>query len=373
MSSAERTILLSCGEASGDLYLSLIAEALRRRRPEWRLVGVVGPRSREVGVEAWGDIADLSVMGFGEVFLQLPRIWSFGRALVRRARAEAVDLFLPVDYPGFHLQVASRLRKSGIPVLDFIPPKTWSWGAWRLRSLRKAVDHCAVIFPFEEAHYRRAGLRADFVGHPLLQLHAARLEESSGRSRSGLLLVPGSRSQEIRTLTPVLLEAVARWREAGGEGPVRISRAPTLTAEELRPLREGIPRAEIAEEALFEEAMQAELAVVCSGTATMEAALAGCPHLIVYRTGRVSYAVARRLVTVPYIGMANIVLDRPAFPEFVQAECDAERIAQALLELGKESAARAKQVEAGQELCRRLRGPGCFETVAATAVQMVED
>jgi lipid-A-disaccharide synthase len=381
VSSDLRTILLSCGEASGDLYLAEIARALLGRRPGWRLVGVIGPHGRKAGVHSWGDISELTVMGFGEVLRHLPHIWSFGNSLVKRATKDGVDLFLPVDYPGFHLRVAGRLRRQGVPVLDFIPPKTWSWGRWRLRSLRKNVDRCGVIFPFEQAHYREAGVDATFVGHPLLQLHRERLAAMEKRSstqihdaraEASLLLVPGSRAQELARLTPVLAEVVRRWRRNGATAAVRISRAPNLRAADLDPLRQAVGECEIAEGPLFDAFLESRAAIVCSGTATVEAALAGCPHLIVYRTGALSYALARRLATVEHIGMANLVLGRRAFPEFVQKDCESSAIAEALERLEADSDERSRQRAASDELRRALAGPGCFDAVAEMAIEMVE-
>jgi lipid-A-disaccharide synthase len=373
VSSSARTILLSCGEASGDLYAAEVATALRRRHPTWRLVGVVGPRSLEAGVEPWADIAELSVMGFGEIVRHLPRLWALGRRLVARAEREGVDLFLPVDYPGFHLRVAARMRGAGIPVLDLIPPKTWSWGRWRLGQLRRAVDRCAVIFPFELQHYRQAGVRADFVGHPLPWLHREELAGGPGGDarRQGLLLVPGSREQEIRRLAPVLVGAVRRWRSDGHSGPVRLSRAPTVPSSLLQPVREELGEVEVCDGPLFGELRRARLAIVCSGTATVEAALAGCPHLIVYRTGTLTHAIARRLATVDHIGMANIVLGREAFPEFVQGRCRPDRVFEELSRLDGDATRRDEQRRAGAELVDRLRGPGCFDAVADLATEML--
>lgn len=369
---AERTVLLSCGEASGDVYLARVARSLRERHPEWRLVGVVGEQGRAAGVEPWGDLSELTVMGFAEVLAHLPRLRNLARRLVDRARAEGVDLFLPVDYPGFHVHVGKRMRRHGVPVLDFIPPKTWSWGRWRLRGLRRAVDRAAVIFPFEEEHYRTAGIDVRFVGHPLAEIHAAAMEDAPERDDS-VLLVPGSRPQEIQRLTPVLVEAFDRWEGRSRAGRVRISRAPTVPVEALRAMRDGIEGAEIVDLPLFAQLQRCRWAVVCSGTATVEAALAGVPHCIVYRTGRISYGIARWLATVEHIGMANIVLGRRAFPELVQDDCRPDRLRPLFERLDSDSELRAGQAEASRELRAALGGPGVFDAVAELATEMLGD
>lgn len=364
-------VLLSCGEASGDVYLERIAKALHARRPELRLVGVVGPCSRRAAIEEWGDLAQLQVMGFGEVIRHLPRLRRFGRALAERAAREGVSLFLPVDYPGFHVALAGRLRRHGIPTLDFIPPKTWSWGRWRMRKLRRSVDRCAVIFPFEEAHYRAGGVSATFVGHPLADLHADALAEPSA-ARSGLLLVPGSRRQELARLAPVLADAARRLRDAGGIEEVRVSRAPGTEAAWYEPFT-SIEGVRFSDAPLLGELRRCAAAIVCSGTATVEAALAGAPHVIAYRTSAVTFTTARWLASVEHIGMANIVLGRRAFPEFLQGDCSPVAIAEGVrpLFLAESEEARA-QSAACAELRRVMGGPGAFDRLADLAIELLE-
>ena len=369
---AAPSVFLSAGEASGDLYLAAVARSLRARRPDLRLVGVVGPHGREAGVEPWARTEDLQVMGFGEVLRHVPRLLRLAGALERRAVAEGVSLFLPVDYPGFHVRLAKKMRRRGIPVLDFIPPKTWSWGRWRRGALRDSVDRCAVIFPFEVDHYAEAGIDATFVGHPLVDTHADRLAAPDAE-RSGLLLAPGSRRQELARLVPELAGAVGRLR-AASDRPfgVRVSRAPGVDPGWLEPLvRLGV---EIVEGVLFDELRRSEAAVVCSGTATVEAALTGTPHVIVYRTSSLSYAIARRLATVEHIGMANIVLGRRAFPELLQGDAHAAGIAEAIRApfLDRDDSVLGAQAAAARELRVRLGEPGCFDRVASLALECLD-
>jgi len=363
------SIFLSAGEASGDLYVSRVARALRARDEGLRLVGVVGPHGRAAGVEPWARSEDLAVMGFGEVVRHLPRLFRLARELEARAAAEGVDLFLPVDYPGFHVRLAGRLRRRGIPTLDFIPPKTWSWARWRLGRLRASVERCAVIFPFEVDHYRGAGIDAVFVGHPLVDAHADALA-SDPPERRGLLVAPGSRPQELTRLAPILAEGVRRLGDRADRAiDVRVSRASGVETEWLRPLLDVGARP--VEGTLFDELRRSEAAVVCSGTATVEAALAETPHLIVYRTGGLSYRIARRLATVEHIGMANIVLGRRAFPELLQDALTPGAIADRLdaLFLDPDESVRAQQRSDARELRRRLGEPGCFDRVAALALE----
>ena len=369
---ASPLVVLSCGEASGDLYCSRIARALRTRRPDLRLAGIAGPRSREAGVEPWADQEALAVMGFAEVVRHFPRIWRLGSALVARAAEEGAALFLPVDYPGFHLRVAGRMRREGIGVLDFIPPKTWSWGRHRLGALRRNVDRSAVIFPFEEKHYRRAGIDAEFVGHPLVDIHAGALARSAGE-REGLLIAPGSRRQELLRLVPVLARALSLLGERGIRPVLSVSRAPGVDEDLLRPLLSSAAEVRLTDGDLFDELRRARAAIVCSGTATVEAALAGVPHVIVYRTGALTYAIARRIASVEHIGMANIVLGRRAFPEILQGELHPAAVADAVAPLldpgSRESAA---QRDSCLQLRDALGAPGCFARVADMALEFLD-
>jgi lipid-A-disaccharide synthase len=360
-------VVLSCGEASGDLYCARIAGALRERRPDLRLAGIAGPRSRAAGVEPWAEQESLSVMGFVEVVRHFPRLWRLGHALVDRARAEGADLFLPVDYPGFHMRMGKLMRRAGIGVLDFIPPKTWSWGRHRLKSLRLSVDRAAVIFPFEESYYRAAGVQAHFVGHPLVDVHAESMAQPEA-DRSGLLLAPGSRRQELVRIVPILVRSIGELRRAGIDpASLRVSMAPGVDPDLLQPLVDA--GATPTSEELFTELRQASAAIVCSGTATVEAALAGTPHAIVYKTGSITYAIARRVATVEHIGMANIILGRRAFPELLQGDLDPVRLAATVAPLLKaESEDSRSQLRASEEVRGALGGPGCFGRVADLAI-----
>lgn len=358
-----RTIFLSCGEASGERYALELARTLRERRPELRLVGIGSAELERQGVELWADRSELGMMGFGEVLKHLPRLWALRRRLVQRAMEEGVDLFLPVDFPGFHISLARQLRDRGVAVLDFVPPKTWSWGSFRLRSLRGAVDRCAVMFPFEVEHYRSAGIDARFVGHPLLDSLNPERSERDG----SLLLVPGSRRQELSLLAPLMGRVAAQLG-----GTVRVSQAPGVERDWLQPILDQCPAAELSREPLMDELARGGLALVTSGTASLEAALAGIPHVIVYRTGALSYWIARRLATVEHIGMANIVLGRRAYPEFLQRECLVETVAAALEELRSSAEARAAQSSASVEIRECLGGPGAIGRLSDLALEMLD-
>lgn len=374
MSANLGSVLISCGEQSGENYATELARQLRLERTQLRLVGVGGARLQKQVEEMWAGLDELSVMGFAEVIRHLPRLRRLREKLADRARQEGIDLLLAVDYPGFHLSLAGAMKRRGIKTLHYIPPKTWSWGAWRNRALRANVHRCAVIFPFEENYYRERGIDATFVGHPLLDQHAEVLR-SGETERTGLLLIPGSRPQEIRRIGPSMAEAACRLRAEGRVGRVRVSRAPGLPHELLAEMAKLCPELEIVEGPLIQHLVAAEVAIVCSGTASVETALSRTPHAIVYRTSRLTYAVARRLATVEAIGMSNIVLGRTAFPEFLQKQLHPESLVAAVRELlDPASTARTNQERAFDELHRCLgKGEGAARNVARMALQILDE
>ncbi len=374
MTSSRRKILISSGEISGEAYAVEVARSLRRLRPEWELTGIGGPRLAREVKEVWAGLDELSVMGFAEVLRHLPRLARLRAKLARRILEEGVDLLLAVDYPGFHLGMAGRVRRGGVRVLHYIPPKTWSWGAWRNRALRRNVDRCAVIFPFEEKYYRERGIEARFVGHPLLDRHRAALS-APAPPREGLLLAPGSRPQEVKRIAPVLKRAAVELMESGTVERVRISRAPSIDPDLLWSSFASVPAVEVVEGPLFDHLRRARAAVVCSGTASVETALSRTPHVIVYRTSWPTYLTARALATVDSIGMANIVLGRRAFPEFVQGGLRHPALVESLRPLLDEgSGERRSQEAAFGELAQRLgSGREAAENVAAMAVEMLDE
>jgi len=369
-------IFLSCGEASGERYGAALARALRAARPDVRLRGMGGPALAAAGVELDVRADALAVMGFGEVAQALPRLLAARKAARRAVTAAELDAVVPVDFPGFNLDLARRARAAGTPVYYVVAPQLWAWGAWRLKGLRAAVDRLGVLLPFEKAWFEARGVPCDALGHPLRDDYgdaeaaaavAAREERLAGRTpvplRVGLL--PGSRRQEVTGLAD-LLGATADALCAAA--PVRrfqfvLSRAPGVDPAWFGPLgrRDDV---EITGAGLPELLPTLDLAVVCSGTASLEAALAGVPHALVYRTSALNYAVARRLVKVDHIGLPNLVLDRRMVDEHVQADARPEPVAADLARWLDDAARRARFREHRERLAARLGPPGFWRRTA---------
>ncbi len=314
------TILLSAGEPSGDLHGASVARALRARWPDARLFGLGGPQMVAAGVELLADFHDLAVMGFAEVVSRLP----FFLRLLGRVKAEmaarGTALVLPIDYPGFNMRLAQAARAQRRPVLYYIAPQVWAWHRSRIRHLARVADRLAVILPFEEPIFHEAGANVRFVGHPLLDAAAPspaadRFRPSLGLTDGPILAVfPGSRRQEVAKHLALFAEAATRVRAARPHVQPVIARSPSVPAELYRGA--DFPQT-IDGRALL---AHAQAALVKSGTTTLEAALAGTPMVIAYRTSPLTFALARRLVRVEHIGLVNLVAGERLVPEFVQHE-----------------------------------------------------
>ncbi len=328
---------------------------------------------QQEGVTLLEHAERLAVMGFAEVLTHVPRHWSLLRRLTRRLRAGDVALVIVIDYPGFNMKLAAAARRCGIPVLYYITPQVWAWGAKRLAALARTVTRAAVILPFEEALLRAHGVDASFVGHPLLDRARSLPSREEARSRLGLdatapvlALFPGSRTQEIhRHLEPFVATArVLQQRVPSLQ--VVVSVAPGVAIDP------GACTYPLVRSASFDVLRAADAAFCKSGTSTLEAAVAGCPLAVGYRTSRWTYAIARRVVTIPFIGLVNVVAEREVAPEFVQDALVPERVASVLQPLLSDSAARRAMLEALADVRARLGAPGAAGRVATMALELLD-
>jgi lipid-A-disaccharide synthase len=363
------TFFLSAGEPSGDIHGAALVRALRQRWPDCRLLGLAGPRMQAAGVEPIVPYERLAVMGFVEVLRHLP----FFVRLLRRADAaltEAkVDLVIPIDYPGFNLRLARRARRSGVPVLYYIAPQVWAWHKSRAAALGEAAQRIAVILPFEEALFREHGGEAHFVGHPLLDRNdpvdeRERFCASLGLdpARRILALFPGSRAQEVeRHLEPFI--AAAR-RVVADRWHIQPVVARSTNVPEAAYAGAAFPVTEDGRSLLE----HAHVAIVKSGTTTLEAALAEVPMVIAYRTHPATFWLARRLVDVEHVGLANLVAGRRVAPELLQEAMTPAALAEQLLPLVDEGPARAAAIRGLQSVREALIAPG----TATTAERVVD-
>ena len=366
--------MVLAGEASGDEHAARVIMALKARWPQSRFVGIGGERMKEQGVELFAELDVLAVMGVAEVIPRLPFLFRLKRRLISLLDSGAVDLVIPVDYAGFNLRIARAARRRALPVLYYIAPKIWAWGAGRARKLAAYTQRVALIFPFEVETLARSGAHATFVGHPLLETPVLVPDRQAfcrrwrlDAQRPILALLPGSRPQELRRHLAVFLEAGRRVEERGGEVQLVLARASSISPSAFRAL--GVPVVDNARSLLAHSAV----ALVKSGTATLEAALEGTPFVTVYRTHPVTFALARRLLRVNHISLPNLIVGRDVVPEVLQSRATPDRLADLLLRLlPPDSAERAEMITGFLGIRAALGKSGASARVAELAVDLLE-
>jgi lipid-A-disaccharide synthase len=365
-----REIMIIAGEASGDLHGGALAEQLKRLAPDRPLVGIGGSKMAAAGVELLENVDNLAVMGFVEVLAHVPKHWALLRTLRRRLTAGRVGLVVLIDYPGFNLKLAAAAKAADVPVLYYVTPQVWAWGAGRLAKIAEVVTKAAPILPFEEKLLRDHGVDAEFVGHPLLdratQLPTrdeARAQLGLARDKPVLALFPGSREQEIARHLDDFVATGEEMRRRIPTLQVVVSVAPTVRLDESRvpfPMVRGVS---------FPLLRAADAAMCKSGTTTLEAAVAGCPLVVAYRTNALTYAIARRVVKIPHIGLVNVVAGREVAREFVQDALNPRDVADELERLiASNSVRRADVVRGLAEVRGKLGTPGAAERVARMAL-----
>lgn len=364
-------ILITAGEPSGDLHGARVARALRARLPDVSLEALGGPHLAAAGATVRWSADGLAAMGLVEVIETLPAHLRLLRTIGKAFTAEAYDLLICVDYPSFHLRLAERARAAGVPVLWYIAPQLWAWRPQRAARLARAVDRLAVILPFEQDFFREAGISSTYVGHPLLDREAAP-DRASARARLGLAadarvlaLFPGSRRGEIRRLWPAYREAARRLLASGACTEVLI--AGTAWGEYA-----DAPGFRVVREESSLVLAAADAALAKSGTTTLETALADVPMVVAYRTHPLTYRLARRLVTVPWVSLVNLVAGREVVPELMQGEATADHLERQMRPLLDPSSPETVAQRAGfRDVRDRLGAPGATDRVADLALELL--
>ncbi len=351
------------GEASGDLHGAHLIKALRALQPDVICRAWGGDRMAEAGAVVVKHYRELAFMGFVEVVKNLPAIWRNFQAAKRDISLFRPDALVLIDYPGFNLRMAQWARKQGIRVVYYISPQLWAWHASRAHAIRRDVDKVLVVFSFEVDFYRRYGVEATWVGHPLLD---ALPQSAPAREGDMIALLPGSRRQEVQRLLPTMLSIVPSF-----EGyRFVIAAAHALPESLFRPYLADYPQVELCYGDTYGLLQRARAAVVKSGTSTLEAALLGAPQVVCYAGHALSYAIARRLVRVPYISLVNLVLERPLVRELIQKDFTPPRLRQAVEELL--DPARAALLQEGyRELRQRLGGSGASLRAACCILDFI--
>ena len=350
------TIGIVAGEASGDALAATLIEAVRARHPGVRFAGIAGPRMQAAGCEAWYPLESLSVRGFVEVVGRLPELVRIRRALASRLLAERVPVFVGVDAPDFNLGLEARLKRRGVRTVHFVSPSVWAWRRERVARIGRSVDRMLALFPFEPPIYADAGVPVTFVGHPLAQKAATRASRRLAREqlRLGLAapvfaLLPGSRASELEMHGELLLETAELLHAARPDARFLVPLATRPTRDRFEAAMHRRGASELPLTILYGHAGEAlraaDVGIVASGTATLEAALARCPHVIFYRLSALTARIVRRKLLLPWVGLPNVLAGRFVVPELLQEHATAGNLAQAALNLFDDTVTR-RRVEA---------------------------
>jgi lipid-A-disaccharide synthase len=370
-------ILITAGEASGDMYAARLAMALRARA-DVQLFGMGGPRMRDAGVDLVADCSEVSLVGIVEIAKKYPALKRVWKRILGESTRRKPSLAILTDFPGFHLRLARALKRQRVPVVYFICPQFWAWRPWRANLVRRRFVRGLCIFPFEQQWYRSRGVTADFIGHPLVGNVAARRSRTEFAKDFGLdaakpivVLLPGSRAGEIAHHMPPLVQAchlIGKDRQVQFVLALAPGTSKSQVAGYIKP---DVPM-HVVEDATYDALGAADLAIVSSGTATVEAALMNAPMIVVYRLAPLTAAIARWLVRTPMFAMVNLIAGKKVVPELVQKDFTPERVAKQALRLLDSPAAREEMQRGLAEVRTKLGPPGAIDRAADVIVAMLK-
>ncbi len=373
-------IMLSAGEASGDIHGASLAAEMKKLSPEVELFGMGGDKMREAGVRIVKDYKEYNVMGVVEVVKNLRRIFKLLDELAEIVRIEKPDLLVLIDYPDFNWRLAAKAKKFGVKILSYIPPSAWAWRKGRAAQCAKIADEFIAIFPFELPVYEDAGAKICFLGNPLVDTVKAEFSPAEARKYFGVnenehvvLLMPGSRHQEIKLLLPEMLKAAKIISE-------------TKTARFFLPIADSVDESEISQQIAaagvevtltkkyrYDLMSIADAAVATSGTVILEAALMGLPCVVVYKMAKVNFLIGKFLVKIEHISLPNLLLNKRIQPELLQDEVKAETIAEEIIKLYRGEFHREKVVDELKNACARLGDKGAATRIAKKILRVAEN
>jgi len=362
-------ILISAGEASGDMYAARLATALRARC-DVRLFGMGGPRMRDAGVEIVADCSEVSLVGIVEIAKKYPALRRVWKRLLDEAARRKPRYAILTDFPGFHLRLARALKRQNVRNIYFVCPQFWAWRPWRANLVRRRFVRGLCIFPFEEEWYRSRGVQADFIGHPLVGNVSAKRTRAEFAADCGVdaskpivVLLPGSRSGEIAHHMSTLIEA-CRLIQKSHAVQFILALAPGMKQSQIAQYAVPDLRMAVVEDATYDALGAADVSIVSSGTATVEAALMDAPMIVIYRLAPLTAAIARWLVRTPVFAMVNLIAGRRVVPELVQKDFTPQRLASEAIRLLDSPDARAEMRRGLAEVREKLGPPGAVERAA---------
>ena len=356
------SLMLIAGEASGDAHAAELVKALHAQAPDVTIFGAGGPKMKAAGMELLLDLTEHAVVGLVEVLKNYGKFRRIFWDLVREAEKRRPEAVVLVDFPGFNLRFAAQMKKRGIKVVYYISPQLWAWHAHRAKQIKRDVDLMLTIFPFEKSWYAKHApkLRVEFVGHPVVE----RIQKTGDRKQKTenlVLLLPGSREREVKKIWPIMAKVVDRM-------PADLQFvAAAVDARSAAMMKH--PRVKVAVGGAHELMQRATLAITASGTATMECAFFGCPMIVVYKVNWLTYLIGRMIVKVNWLAMPNVIANREIVPEFLQHRATPDALANAALELLRDTAKREAMQRELVKVVESLGGPGASERAAAFVLE----
>lgn len=373
-------IMFSAGEVSGDMHGASIAKAIRKREPEARIFGFGGPQMESAGVEICCNMQNYNVMGFWEVIKNLRRMFKLRDYLLDVMVKEKPDLLVLIDYPDFNWRLAAKAKKLGIPIFSYIPPSAWAWRKGRAKPVARLADQIAAIFPFETQVYEEAGAKIQFVGNPLIDtVKPSMIREEAAQyfsmdlSHNNVLLLPGSRKQEIEIILPEILKAAVELSKRHENMDFYLPVASGISETRLQEIiSEFDVDVQIKKDHTYDLMNACDFAIATSGTVTLEAALLELPSVILYKMSPISYCIGKMLIHLPNFSLPNIIAGERILPELLQAEISTERIVQETEKMFKNTVTAMETKKRLQKIRQSLGEPEAADRVAALILQTAD-
>jgi len=375
----KRHIFIIAGEASGDLYGAHLAKHIKSMDPDVTLSGLGGEKMSHAGVRLYYDLVSIAVVGIFEVLKELSTFKKIFRMTAKKLDEVKPDAVILIDYPGFNLRFAKEAKKRGIKVIYYISPQVWAWGKKRIKLMRKVVDRMIVLFAFEEKLYKENGIDAIFAGHPIIDIAVPSMEMDEAVKSFGLTpgkptvaLIAGSRAIEVKRMLPAMLRASRIIKKVMPDTQFVISKSPTLDEGIYTDiLNKESMRVSIARDNIYDCLNVCDIALVCSGTATIDTAIMGKPMVVVYKLSNLTYFLLKHLVSTPNIAMANIIAQKTVVPELIQFDMTPEKIAAEALGILRNEERSDSIKEGLKEVKDALGGPGGSGRAAAAALEAI--
>ncbi len=371
------SILIIAGESSGDNIGSLLAAEIGLLRPDYDLFGLGGDRMDVSGVDIIYHINQLSFLGFWEVLQHIPFIKKVEKNILERVHARKPALAILIDYPGFNLRLAAKLKAMKIPIMYYVSPQVWAWGAKRVSRIRELVELMVVLFQFEKEIYDKADVPVRWFGHPLLEVVKSIRERREIISKLGLDsndrylgLFPGSRGQEIKKILPAMSETMKKARSEGMKLKGVVGCAPGIDDSIYK--RIGGDDIIYSRGLTYDLMKHAELNLVASGTATLECAILGSPLFVLYKTSALTYLIARSLITIPHVGLVNVVAGRKIVPEYIQGKCRSDLVYAGIKRFFTDADYKNTMLNQLGSVRGKLGSEGASKMAARTVVELIE-